>query len=63
MLIAQKRNYPVAFVRSSYANRGAGYTPYAVQIRCVREDLYAKTFTLHYIADGNIHLRILYKKQ
>lgn len=36
MLIAQKRNYPVAFVRSSYGNRGTGYTPYAVQIRCVR---------------------------
>jgi DNA-directed RNA polymerase I subunit RPA2 len=32
-------------------------------MRCVREDFYAKTFTLHYIADGNVHLRILYKKQ
>jgi DNA-directed RNA polymerase I subunit RPA2 len=29
----------------------------------VREDFYAKTFTLHYLSDGNIHLRILYKKQ
>lgn len=36
MLIAQKRNYPVAFVRSSYTNRGPGYTQYAVQMRCVR---------------------------
>jgi DNA-directed RNA polymerase I subunit RPA2 len=32
-------------------------------MRCVREDCYAKTFTLHYIADGNVYLRILYKKQ
>jgi DNA-directed RNA polymerase I subunit RPA2 len=29
----------------------------------VREDFYAKTFTLHYISDGNVYLRILYKKQ
>jgi len=32
-------------------------------MRCVREDMFARTFTLHYIADGNIHLRLLYKKQ
>ena len=63
MLIVQKRNYPVAFIRSSYTNRGPGYTQYAVQMRCVREDFYIKTFTLHYISDGNIYLRILYKKQ
>lgn len=59
----QKRNYPVGFVRPSYSNRGTGYTEFAVQMRCVRDDLYAKTFTLHYIADGNVYLRILYKKQ
>lgn len=63
MLIVQKRNYPVAFLRPSYTNRGPGYTQYAVQMRCVREDCYIKTFTLHYIADGNIYLRILYRKQ
>ena len=32
-------------------------------MRCVREDMFAKTFTLHYISDGNVYLRILYKKQ
>lgn len=63
MLIIQKRNFPVAFLRSTYSNRGVGYTQYAVQMRCVREDLFAKTITLHYIADGNVYLRILYKKQ
>jgi DNA-directed RNA polymerase I subunit RPA2 len=63
MLIIQKSNYPMAIVRPSYTNRGPGYTQYAVQMKCVREDYYAKTFTLHYLTDGNIHLRILYKKQ
>jgi DNA-directed RNA polymerase I subunit RPA2 len=63
MLVLQKRNYPVAFLRPSYSNRGPGYTEFAVQMRCVREDFFAKTFTLHYISDGNVYLRILYKKQ
>jgi DNA-directed RNA polymerase I subunit RPA2 len=63
MLVLQKRNYPVCFLRPSYTNRGPGYTEFAVQMRCVREDFFAKTFTLHYISDGNVYLRILYKKQ
>ena len=32
-------------------------------MKCVREDLFSKTISLHYISDGNITLRILYKKQ
>ncbi len=36
MLVVQKSNYPVAFLRPSYTNRGPGYTQYAVQMRCVR---------------------------
>jgi len=32
-------------------------------MKCVREDLFSKTISLHYINDGNISLRILYKKQ
>lgn len=63
MLLLQKKNYPVGFIRGSYSNRGVGYTQYAVQMRCVREDLFARTFTLHYINDGNIFLRLLYRKQ
>ena len=30
MLIMNKRNYPVAFTRSSFVNRGRFFTPYAV---------------------------------
>lgn len=63
MLLLQKKNYPVGFIRGSYSNRGAGYTQYAIQMRCVRQDLFARTFTLHYINDGNIFLRLLYRKQ
>lgn len=63
MLILQKRNYPIAFVRSGYINRGPNYTPFAVQMKCVREDLFSKSITLHYVADGSVFLRILHRKQ
>jgi len=48
MLIMTKRNYPVAFVRPIFVNRGKLFTPYAVQMRCVREDMFSQTLTLHY---------------
>jgi len=41
MLIIPKRNYPIAFSRSTFTNREANFTKYAVSMRCVRKDLYA----------------------
>lgn len=41
MLVMNKRNYPVCFQRGSFINRGKFFTPYAVQMRCVRDDLFA----------------------
>jgi len=41
MIIMTKRNYPVAFHRSNFVNRGKLFTPYAVQMRCIRDDLFA----------------------
>lgn len=49
MLIMTKRNYPVAFQRPTFINRGKLFTPYAVQMRCVRDDFFAQTLTLHYL--------------
>ena len=63
MLIMNKRNYPVAFERGSFVNRGKFFTPYAVQIRCVRDDMFAQTITLHYLSDGNCTLKFIYQKQ
>lgn len=57
MIILQKKNYPIAFIRNSYMNRGPNFTGYAVQMKCVRTDLYSRTLTLHYINDGNVILR------
>lgn len=60
MLVMTKRNYPVGFQRPTFINRGKLYTPYAVSIRCVRSDLFGQTLTMHYLSDGNCHLRLIY---
>lgn len=41
MLIMTKRNYPVAFARPTFINRGKLFTAHAVQMRCVRDDLFS----------------------
>ncbi len=63
LLIVAKRNYPIAIYRPTYTNRGRYYTGYAMQMRCVRDDQFAQTVTLHYLTNGEITLRILYHKQ
>lgn len=63
MLIMNKRNYPVAFERNSFMNRGRFFSPYAVQMRCVREDMFAQTLTIHYLTDGNCVMKFIYQKQ
>ena len=32
-------------------------------MRCVRDDFFAQTITIHYVSDGSISLRLLYLKQ
>ena len=32
-------------------------------MKCIREDLYSSTLTLHYVNDGNIFVRIIHRKQ
>ena len=63
MLIVPKRNFPVVFTRSKFVNRDKDFTAYAIQMRCVRDDLTAQTITLHYLSDGSVSLRFLYQKQ
>lgn len=44
-------------------NRMNNFTGYAVQMRTVREDLYQRTITLHYLSDGSICARLIHRKQ
>lgn len=62
-LILPRRHHVITLVRPSFVNRGPSYTPYAVQIRCVRPDQTAVTNTLHYLSNGNATLRFSWRKQ
>ncbi|MCJ1328082.1 DNA-directed RNA polymerase I subunit RPA2 [Thelotrema lepadinum] len=62
LLIVAKRNYPMAIVRGSFENRGASYSSFGIQIRCVRPDETAQSNVLHYLKDGNITFRFSWKK-
>ncbi|CAG8479706.1 9635_t:CDS:10 [Acaulospora morrowiae] len=63
LLLIQRRNYPMALLRPSFANRGTSYTEYGVSIRCARQDQTTMTNTLHYLKDGNCMLRFVWRKQ
>jgi DNA-directed RNA polymerase I subunit RPA2 len=62
-LILPRRNHAISLVRPTFANRGPSYTPYAVQIRCVRPDQTSVTNSLHYLSNGSTMLRFSWRKQ
>ena len=62
MLIVQRRNHPMAIIRPSFANRGASYSQYGIQIRSCRPDQTSQTNVLHYLTDGQVNLRFSWRK-
>ncbi|TFK93629.1 beta and beta-prime subunits of DNA dependent RNA-polymerase [Polyporus arcularius HHB13444] len=62
-LILPRRHHVISLIRPSFVNRGPSYTPYAVQIRCVRPDQTSITNTLHYLSNGSAMLRFSWRKQ
>ena len=62
-LILPRRNHVISLIRNSFANRGLSYTPYAVNIRCVRPDQTSVTNSLHYLSNGSAMLRFSWRKQ
>ncbi len=63
MLIVQRRNHPMAIIRSSFINRGSSYSKFGIQIRCVRPDQTSQTNVLHYLNDGSITFRFSWLKR
>lgn len=63
LLIANRRNHPMAIIRPSFTKRGIEYSKFGVNIRCVRPDESSQTIGLHYLTDGNIKLRFYWRKQ
>lgn len=61
-LIVPRRNHVISLFRNSFQNRGDAYSPYGVQIRCVRPDETSQTNTLHYLQNGSITIRFSWRK-
>jgi len=62
LLLVNRRNFPMAITRPSFANRGPEYTAHGVIVRSVRPDETSQTNTLHYLKDGNITFRFSWRK-
>lgn len=56
LLIMPKRNHPMSVQRSTYRNRGPGYTDKAVITRCTRVDQTSVTVRLYYLQHGSANL-------
>jgi DNA-directed RNA polymerase I subunit RPA2 len=62
LLLMNRRNFPLAIDRPSFANRGPAYTSKGIILRSVRPDETSQTNTLHYLSDGNITFRFSWRK-
>ncbi|KAJ3389524.1 hypothetical protein HDU84_008635 [Entophlyctis sp. JEL0112] len=62
LLIVPRRNHVIAIERGSFQKRGPTYSTYGVSIRCVRDDMSSQSLTLHYLTDGALQLRFIYRK-
>eukprot|EP00055_Hartaetosiga_balthica_P012485 m.60738 g.60738 ORF g.60738 m.60738 type:complete len:1133 (+) comp7962_c0_seq1:98-3496(+) len=63
MLLMTRRNHPICTIRPTYMNRGRGYTPYGIQMRCVRPDQTSHRLVLHYKSDGRCVLGFSHRKR
>ncbi|KAJ2892940.1 DNA-directed RNA polymerase i subunit beta [Zalerion maritima] len=62
LLILNRRNFPLAIDRPSFAKRGPAYTSHGIILRSVRPDETSQTNVLHYLKDGNIIFRFSWRK-
>ena len=62
MLIATRRNYPMAISRNAFQGRGPSFSTFGMSIRSVRPDQTSQTNVLHYLTDGNVTFRFSWRK-
>ncbi|CAG0887012.1 unnamed protein product [Cyprideis torosa] len=63
LLIATRRNYPIAMSRSSWKGRGKLFSEYGVMIRCVAPDQTTTNNVLHFLNDGTCRLMFSFQRQ
>lgn len=58
LLVGNKRNFPIALVRSSSKEKGKMFTEYSVIMRCIRDNYSAAIMNLHYLDSASMVLTI-----
>ncbi|KHN78016.1 DNA-directed RNA polymerase I subunit RPA2 [Toxocara canis] len=63
LLVANRRNFPIAIVRRSFKEKGKLFTQYGVMMRCIRENHSAAMITLHYLETGAITVALQFRRE
>ncbi|PAV66793.1 hypothetical protein WR25_10517 [Diploscapter pachys] len=63
LLIANRRNYPIALMRKSFRDKGSLFTEYGVMMRCVKDNHTAVMMTLHYLDSGTISIALQFRRE
>uniref|UniRef100_A0A1I7ZCR6 DNA-directed RNA polymerase subunit beta n=1 Tax=Steinernema glaseri TaxID=37863 RepID=A0A1I7ZCR6_9BILA len=63
LLIANRRNYPIAIIRRSFKDKGALFSQYGVMMRCVKENHSASMITLHYLESATISIAVQFRRE
>lgn len=63
LLIANRRNFPIALIRKTFKEKGKLFSEFGVQMRSVRDNHTAVMMTLHYLESGTMHIAIQVRKK
>uniref|UniRef100_A0A915C6V3 DNA-directed RNA polymerase subunit beta n=3 Tax=Parascaris TaxID=6254 RepID=A0A915C6V3_PARUN len=63
LLVANRRNFPIALVRRSFREKGKLFTQYGVMMRCIKENHSAAMITMHYLETGAITVAVQYRRE
>ncbi|VDN50368.1 unnamed protein product [Dracunculus medinensis] len=63
LLVASRRNYPIALIRRNFRDKGDLFTQYGVLMKCIRQNHSATIMTLHYLENGTITIAIQFRNE
>ncbi|CDW53492.1 RNA pol Rpb2 2 and RNA pol Rpb2 1 domain containi ng protein [Trichuris trichiura] len=63
LLIATRRNYPIAINRPKWATLGPHYTPYGIYLRCVLDDHTAIISNIHYLSSRRMMISVYHRRR
>lgn len=61
LLVANKRNFPLAIERQSLRDKGKLFSQYSIMMRSIRGNFLASIMNLHYLENATIILSIQVK--